>query len=213
RAVRPVGAPKEIPVNVRLLAATNRDIDEDVKEGIFRQDLYYRINVIRVELPPLRERREDIPALAETFIRRFSAEMAKDLRGLTPDAFRVLVNFDYPGNVRQLENILERAATLAGSSMIGLGDLPEELSGLAGGTRAQLLSLPEEGCRLDEVLTEVERRLLVEALERTAGVRTQAAKLLGISFRSLRYRLEKQSLGGPFDESETPDDEAPDDPE
>jgi|SRR5690606_23443244 len=145
--------------------------------------------------------------LAESFIRRFSAEMGKDLRGLTPDAFRALLDYDYPGNVRQLENILERAATLAGSSMIGLGDLPEELSGLAGGTTVQLLSLPEAGCRLDEVLTEVERRLLVEALERTGGVRTQAAKLLGISFRSLRYRLEKQSLGGVFDDGETSDDE------
>lgn len=194
RSVRPVGASKEIAVNVRLLAATNRDMEEDVKAGIFRQDLYYRINVIRVELPPLRERRDDIPALAESFIRRFAAEMGKELRGFTPDALRALMSYEFPGNVRELENVLERAATLAGSSVIGLGDLPQDLSGLAGSTGAQLLQLPDEGCRLEEVLTEVERRFLLEALDRTNGVRTQAAKLLGISFRSLRYRLEKQSL-------------------
>ncbi len=196
KSVRPVGAPKELPVDVRVLAATNRDIEEDVKAGSFRQDLYYRINVIRVELPPLRDRRDDIPGLAEAFIRRFSAEMGKELKGFTPDAFRVLMNHDFPGNVRELENVLERAATLAGSPIIGLGDLPPELSGLAGSTTPHLLELPEEGCRLDEVLDEVERRLVIAALERAGGVRTQAAKLLGISFRSLRYRLEKQHLDG-----------------
>jgi two-component system response regulator PilR (NtrC family) len=194
RSVRPVGAPKEIPVNVRVLAATNRDIEEDVKEGSFRQDLYYRINVIRVELPPLRDRRDDIPALADGFIRRFALEMGKELRGFTPDALRALMSYEFPGNVRELENVLERAATLAGSAIIGLGDLPPDLSGLAGSPGEQLIQLPEEGCRLEEVLTEVERRFLLEALDRTNGVRTQAAKLLGISFRSLRYRLQKQSL-------------------
>ncbi len=194
KSVRPVGAAKEIPVDMRLLAATNRDIEEEVKNGNFRQDLYYRINVIRVELPPLRDRRDDIPLLADSFVARFSAEMGKELRGFTPDAMRAILAYDFPGNVRELENMLERAATLAGSAMIGLGDLPEVLSGLAGRTTPALLDLPADGCRLDEVLTEVERRLLLEALQRTGGVRTQAAKLLGISFRSLRYRLEKQSL-------------------
>lgn len=204
KSVRPVGAPKELSVDVRVIAATNRDIEEDVRAGNFRQDLYYRINVIRVALPSLRERRDDIPSLAETFMRRFSAEMGKELRGFTPDAFRALMTYDFPGNVRELENVLERAATLAGSPVIGLGDFPSELSGLAGGTAPHLLHLPEEGCRLDEVLNEVERRLVIEALDRTGGVRTQAAKLLGISFRSLRYRLEKQHLdmGDPEEEEE-----------
>jgi two-component system response regulator PilR (NtrC family) len=137
---------------------------------------------------------DDIPALAEMMIRRLAAEMGKELRGFTPDTLRALMSYGYPGNVRELENILERAATLAGSPVIGLGDLPESVSGLAGGTSPQLLTLPPEGCNLEEVLNEVERRLLVSALERTGGIRTQAAKLLGISFRSLRYRLQKQSL-------------------
>lgn len=201
RAVRPVGGTREVSIDVRVLAATNRDIERDVKQGAFRQDLYYRINVIRVELPPLRERRDDISLLADTFLRRFAAEMGKELRGFTPDALRALLRYDFPGNVRELENVLERAATLAGSSTIGLGDLPEELSGLAGGPSPSLLTLPEEGCRLEDVLNEIERRLLLEALERTGGVRTQAAKLLGISFRSFRYRLEKQSIDTHDDES------------
>jgi two-component system response regulator PilR (NtrC family) len=117
------------------------------------------------------------------------------------------MSYEFPGNVRELENVLERAVTLAGSSMIGLGDLPEDLSGLAGSTASQIIQLPIEGCKLDEVLTEVERRLLLEALERTGGVRTKAAKLLGISFRSLRYRLEKQNLGD-RDEMDVEDAEA-----
>lgn len=209
KSVRPVGAPKELSVDVRVIAATNRDIEEDVKKGNFRQDLYYRINVIRVALPALRERRDDIPSLAETFVRRFSSEMGRELRGFTPDAFRALMTYDFPGNVRELENVLERAATLAGSPVIGLGDFPPEVSGLAGSTAPRLLQLPEEGCRLDEVLNEVERRLVIEALERTGGVRTQAAKLLGISFRSLRYRLEKQQLDA-GDAGEDDDEEAED---
>src|SRR5690606_19586430 len=133
----------------------------DAKQGAFRQDLYYRINVIRVELPPLRERRDDISLLADTFLRRFAAAMGKELRGFTPDALRALLRYDFPGNVRDLETVLERAATLAGSSTIGLGALPEELSGLAGGPSPSLLTLPEEGCRLEDVLNEIERRLLL----------------------------------------------------
>jgi len=194
KAVRPVGATKETVVDVRVLAATNRDIEQDVESGKFRQDLYYRINVIRLELPPLRERLDDVPPLAEAIIRRLASEMSRELRGFTPDALRALMAYQYPGNVRELENILERAATLAGSPVIGLGDLPESVSGLVGATSPQLLTLPPDGCDLEQVLNEAERRLLLAALDRTGGVRTHAAKLLGISFRSLRYRLEKQML-------------------
>ena len=200
KKVRPVGSTKEIPVDVRVLAATNRDIESDVTADRFRQDLYYRINVIRLELPALRARREDVPVLADSFLTRFAAEHGKDVRGFTPDATRALMDYDYPGNVRELENVVERAVTLAGSSRIGLGDLPEALSGLSGAPSPRLLELPSGGCNLDEVLGEVERRLLLQALERAGGVRTQAAKLLGITFRSLRYRLEKQSLEAGSDE-------------
>ncbi|MFZ5891527.1 MAG: sigma-54-dependent transcriptional regulator [Myxococcota bacterium] len=195
RSVRPVGAAQEVPVDVRVLAATNRDIEADVAAGRFRSDLYYRLNVIRIELPPLRERREDVTLLAERFVRHFAEEMGKDIAGFTPDALRALQTYPFPGNVRELENVIERAVALAGSRVIGLGDLPTELSGTAGAPTPALLALPREGVRLDEVLGEVERRLILEALDRTGGVRKRAADLLGITFRSLRYRLKKLGLG------------------
>ncbi len=195
RSIRPVGGTQELPVDVRVLAATNRDVEADVAAGKFRQDLYYRLNVIRLNLPPLRERREDISPLVERFLRRFAAEMAKDVVGLTTDALRALEQYDYPGNVRELENVIERAVALCGARVIGLGDLPRELSGQAGATSPELLTLPTSGGDLENVLNEVERRLLVEALERAGGVRKNAAKLLGVTFRSLRYRLDKHGLG------------------
>jgi len=194
RSVRPVGAAQEIPVDVRVLAATNRDVEADVASGKFRQDLYYRLNVIRLSLPPLRERREDIPLLAERFTSRFAAEMGKETAGFTADALRVLSAYAFPGNVRELENVIERAVALSATRVIGLGDLPESVSGHAGAPAQTLLDLPPAGLNLDDVLTEAERRLLIAALERTGGVRTRAAELLGISFRSLRYRLQKQGL-------------------
>jgi two-component system, NtrC family, response regulator PilR len=194
RKVKPVGSSQEVSIDVRVLAATNRDVEAEVAEGKFRQDLYYRLNVIRMELPPLRNRAEDIPALTERFVRRFAKEMSKDVRGLTADALRALERYPFPGNVRELENVIERAVALAGSRAIGLGDLPREVSGMAANTGPNLITLPEEGCNLDEVMNEVERRLMLEALERTGGVRKTAAQLLGITFRSLRYRLEKHHL-------------------
>jgi two-component system response regulator PilR (NtrC family) len=194
RKVKPVGSSQEVPVDVRVLAATNRDVEAEVAAGKFRQDLYYRLNVIRIELPPLRQRAPDIPLLTERFVQRFAREMNKDVRGLTPDALRALERYAFPGNVRELENVIERAVALAGSRAIGLGDLPREVSGMSAATGPNLVSLPEEGCNLDEVMGEVERRLLLEALERTGGVRKAAAQLLGITFRSLRYRLEKHHL-------------------
>jgi two-component system response regulator PilR (NtrC family) len=214
RAVRPVGATQETPIDVRLLAATNRDIEQAVQRGSFRQDLYYRLNVIRLVLSPLRDRREDIPLLAERFVRRFAEEMGKEVGGFTPDALRALERHAFPGNVRELENVIERAVALAAGRSIGLGDLPPEISGSAGEAAPALLSLPAQGCQLDEVMNEVERRLLLEALERSGGVRKQAAKLLGITFRSLRYRLQKHALeegAGPEsdDEDELPLDRSP----
>jgi two-component system response regulator PilR (NtrC family) len=195
RVVRPIGASEEVPVDVRILAATNRDVEADVEAGRFRQDLYYRLNVIRLTLPPLRDRREDVPLLADQFRQRFAREMGKDIVGFTPDALRAIERYDYPGNVRELENVIERAVALAGSRVIGLGDLPQAVSGHLGATEAGLLALPPEGCDLDAVLHEAERRLLISALERTGGVRKAAAKILGVTFRSLRYRLAKHGLG------------------
>jgi two-component system response regulator PilR (NtrC family) len=204
RRVRAVGGASEVPVDVRVLAATNRDVEADVRAGKFRQDLYYRLNVIRIELPPLRDRPGDVSRLAERFVRRFAAELGKDVRGLTADALRALDAYAFPGNVRELENIIERAVALASGPAIGLGDLPGAVSGLSASAAPLLAELPAEGCALDEVLNEVERRLILQALSRTGGVRKSAAKLLGVTFRSLRYRLAKHGLGsdGPDGEDE-----------
>jgi two-component system response regulator PilR (NtrC family) len=191
-----------VSVDVRMLAATNRNVEEDVRSGRFRQDLYYRLNVIRIEVPPLRERREDIRPLAEHFLARCAAEQNKDIRGLAPDAVRALEAHAFPGNVRELENIVERAVALATGQTIGLGDLPREVSGAAAQPLPSLVALPEEGCNLDDVVGEVERRLILQALERSGGVRTQAAKLLGVTLRSLRYRLQKHALDSGDDAEE-----------
>jgi two-component system response regulator PilR (NtrC family) len=194
RKVRPVGSAVEVPVDVRVLAATNRDVEAEVRQGRFRQDLYYRLNVIRIELPALRERPGDISRLAERFVKRFAGELGKDARGLTSDALRSLDTYAFPGNVRELENMMERAVALANGPSIGLGDLPAQVSGLSASPAPALAELPPGGCVLDEVLGEVERRLILQALERTGGVRKAAAKLVGVTFRSFRYRLSKHSL-------------------
>src|SRR5262249_54209073 len=194
RRVRAVGASTEVPVDVRVLAATNRDIEADVREGRFRQDLYYRLNVIRLELPPLRDRPGDVPPLAERCVRRFAAELGKDVRGLTPDAVRAVDGYAFPGNVRELENMMERAVALASGPAIGLGDLPAAVSGLSASAAPLLAELPPEGCNLDDVLNEGGRRRIPQARSGPGGVRKAAAKLLGVTFRSFRYRLAKHAL-------------------
>jgi two-component system response regulator PilR (NtrC family) len=209
RKVRPVGGDREVPVDVRVLAATNRDVEADVRQNRFRQDLYYRLNVIRIELPPLRDRPGDVPRLAERFVRRFAAELGKDVRGLAADALRALDGYAFPGNVRELENMMERAVALASGPAIGLGDLPAAVAGLSASAAPLLAELPPEGCHLDDVLNELERRLLLQALSRTGGVRKAAAKLLGVTFRSFRYRLAKHALApdGPTQEGPDGDDD------
>jgi len=194
RKVRGVGETSETSIDVRVLAATNRPVEDDVKSGKFRQDLYYRLNVIRLEMPPLRERREDIGELAGYFLDRCAREHNKSIRGLSADALRALDAYAFPGNVRELENIMERAVALASGPQIGLGDLPQEVSGAAAQPSPALVQLPEEGCNLDDVLGELERRLILQALERSGGVRTAAAKTLGVTLRSLRYRMQKHAM-------------------
>ncbi|AKV02162.1 Response regulator of zinc sigma-54-dependent two-component system [Labilithrix luteola] len=200
KKVRGVGETNETSIDVRVLGATNRPIEDDVKAAKFRQDLYYRLNVIRVEMPPLRKRREDVPELASYFLDRCSREHNKHIRGLSADALRALDAYDFPGNVRELENIIERAVALAEGSQIGLGDLPHEVSGAASQPSPSLMSLPEDGCNLDDVLGELERRLILQALDRSGGVRTSAAKTLGVTLRSLRYRMQKHAMQDDDDE-------------
>ena len=201
RTVKPVGSTSERPVDVRILAASNRELQRAIREGSFRSDLYYRLNVISVELPPLRERRADIPLLAEHFVRKYAAEAGRALRGLDAPALARLCDYDYPGNVRELENLIERAVTLVQGDEIGVAVLPELRPTTAGADALPLAALPPAGLDLDTHIGTIERALLQQALDRTEGNRSAAAQLLRMSLRSLRYRLAKYALAG---EGDTP---------
>ncbi len=193
RSVRPVGGTRDRPINVRVIAITNRDLEADVAEGRFRQDLYYRLNVIQIHVPPLRERTEDIPLLVHHFVRKFALEHGKRIEGVEPEAMKALFDYGFPGNVRELENLVERAVALTPSTTLSSEHLAPPRTG-APGAPSPAQELPPEGIDLDQALTAVERRYIEQALDRTGGVRKQAAELLGISFRSLRYRLDKLEL-------------------
>lgn len=195
RMVRPVGSSQEEDVDVRILAATNRDLTEQVKKAEFRQDLFYRLNVIHIEIPPLRERREDIPPLIDALVEKLSTENGISKVEFSKDALRLLTEYDYPGNVRELANIIERAATLSTTPTMEAGDLPDHVrrkSSSSGG--AATIDIPDSGFDLEAYLADVERGIIEQALEKTSGNRTNAAKLIGVSFRSFRYRLKKLGL-------------------
>jgi two-component system, NtrC family, response regulator PilR len=199
RKVKPVGATDEIEVDVRVIAATNRDLEADVARGAFRADLYYRLNVIEIRIPPLRHRREDVPLLAEHFLRRFSHEHGRALQ-LTQDAMRKLESYDFPGNVRELENMIERAVALSSNPTIGPSDLPDmKVSKAALDAPTEF---PPDGVDLDRLISDYERGWVTRALEQSGGVRKRAAVLLGISFRSLRYRLVKLGIDKGSDDDE-----------
>ncbi len=192
RRVKVVGGNEEIPIDVRVIAATNRDLEAEVARGAFRADLYYRLNVVEVRLPPLRQRREDIPLLAEHFLHKFGDEQGRSSK-LTTEALRRLEGYDFPGNVRELENVIERAVALSSTALIGTGDLPEVKS-TKPVTPEMPASFPPEGVDLERLLGDFERSWVTLALEHTGGVRKKAATLLGVSFRSLRYRLVKLGI-------------------
>ena len=198
RKVKAVGDLRETPVDVRVIAATNRDLREEVRAGNFREDLYYRLNVISIELPPLRERPSDIPLLAHHFLRKYAEEFQKPLRDIDPEAMRMLIRYPYSGNVRELENLIERAVALEDGDRIGPLSLPGSLRLQGQGPRpvepVDSVELPESGIDLEGVVDDVERRLIGQALARTGGRKKEAARLLGITFRSLRYRLQKLDL-------------------
>jgi two-component system, NtrC family, response regulator PilR len=197
RKVKRVGGVQEKEVDVRVVAATNRDLETEVEKGTFRQDLFYRLNVIQLRLPPLRERREDIPILVDHFVRKLAAEHGRQITGVDPDAMSALMGHSFPGNVRELENLIERAVTLAPGDRISSDTLPT-LNALssAGARLGPASELPEEGLDLEKVVEDFERGILIKALERTRGNRTEAARLLGVTFRSLRYRLSKLGITG-----------------
>ncbi len=189
---RRVGGTKDIKADVRVLAATNRHLEDAVAEGSFREDLYYRFNVIRVDLPPLRQRREDIPVMIDFFWERFTGQQGVKV---AEDAMRRLIDYHWPGNVRELENVIERATILGRENEITLDCLPPNLITGMSSSVTPLTDIPETGMDLDAYLGEIEKEILLKALARTGGVRKTAASLLGITFRSIRYRLSKFGLG------------------
>jgi two-component system response regulator PilR (NtrC family) len=198
--VRPIGSTDETDVDVRVIAATNKDFEKEITEGRFREDLYYRLSVIPIHLPPLRERRDDIPLLAREFLGRFAKSMSKNIEGIEPEAMRRLEVYDWPGNVRELENTIERAVALEAGRRISSDALPDKIrnhhqeSIPGGGHNGNGPALPEDGLNLEEHIQKIERSYLLAALERSGGVRTQAANILKMSYRSFRHYAKKYGV-------------------
>ena len=190
RQVRRVGDTRDVKVDVRLIAASNRDLGKAVADGVLREDLFYRLNVIPIHLPPLRDRREDIPLLVAHFIKKLAREVGREVRSVTPEAVAVLEQYHWPGNIRELENVVERALVLGSSDMLVVDALPASVRQPR--DRDELpVELPTEGLDLEATLDRIERRYIQLALDRVGGVQTRAAELLRVSFRQFRYKLQK----------------------
>jgi two-component system response regulator PilR (NtrC family) len=202
KTLRRVGGNQDQRVDVRIVAATNRDLAAEAQAGRFREDLYYRLNVIQIGLPPLRERMEDVPLLVQHFLDKYRRELGKDVSSLSPAAMEKILGHAFPGNVRELENLIERAVALARGPVIDVDVLPGAVLERSAAARAPAPN--GSAANLDEILASYERGLLADALQRAGGVKKRAARLLGISFRSFRYRLEKLGLDEP-DGSGDPD--------
>jgi DNA-binding NtrC family response regulator len=194
RKIRRVGGSHEIPVDVRVVAATNRDLRAMVADGRFRDDLYYRINVLSLDLPPLRERRDDIPILIDFFLKKHLRNSTHTVRGLTPEVKKMMLDYSWPGNVRQLESAIERAILLCEGELITVEDLPLEVrQDTRPGSSDTGFKLPAAGIDFEEV----ERNLIMQAMDRTDYNITKSAKLLGLTFRTLQYRLDKFGIKRP----------------
>ncbi len=185
---RRVGGVTDIKVDVRIISATNKDLKKEIEAGRFREDLYYRLNVIPVHIPPLRERRDDIPILAEHFIRKYAPN-----KRLTDEALEVLKNYSWKGNVRELENVIERICLLTGSEEITIKDLPPEIV-MDAKERPHMPELTPSGINLDKLVEDIEKQYILKALKMARNTKSDAAKLLGLSFRSFRYRLKKYNI-------------------
>ncbi|MFZ5864114.1 MAG: sigma-54-dependent transcriptional regulator [Nitrospirota bacterium] len=189
---RRVGGTRDLKSDVRIVAATNRDLEKAIAEGRFREDLYYRLDVIPIRLPPLRERPEDIPLLVDAFLRKLAGEMGKTLMRIEPDAVALLGKQEWRGNVRELENVMERIVALASGGTIGADQVRDCLPRSA--EDAVAMTLPAKGLDLEGVMATIEKDLLLKALQRASGVKKDAAGLLGLDFRSFRYRLSKYGI-------------------
>ena len=198
--VRPIGSTEESDVDVRVIAATNKNLEEEIAEGRFREDLFYRLSVIPIHVPPLRERREDIPLLAREFLERFSKSMSKKVDGIEPEAMRRLEVYDWPGNVRELENTIERAVALESCQRISVESVPDRIRNYYQAAvphaahNGNGIVLPEGGLNLEDHISKIERSYLLAALERSGGVRTRAADLLKMTYRSFRHYAKKYEV-------------------
>src|SRR6202521_6060171 len=196
--VRPIGSTEESDVDVRIIAATNKDFEKEIAAGRFREDLYYRLSVIPIQLPSLRERKEHIPLLARHFLEKFRKVMEKPIEGFSPEAMTRLESYDWPGNVRELENTMERAVALESGREISLKVLPDRIAGYSGSSMVapdgQAAGFPVDGLDFEKEIAAAERRYLHAALEKAGGVRTRASELLKISYRSFRHYAKKHNL-------------------
>ncbi len=197
RIIRRVGATDDMKVEVRIIAATNRNLEDMVSKGSFRQDLFYRLNVINIRTPALRERSDDIPLLANFFLRKYNEKLNKAISTISTEAMDILKKYNYPGNVRELENMIERTVALEAGSTILPESLPPMVNTTSGRKMASSneIEIGDEGLDLDKVMGQIEKELLVKAIHSAGGIKKKAAKLLHISFRSMRYRIEKYNLG------------------
>ena len=202
KKVRKVGGHEEESVDARIIAATNQNLEALIEAGEFREDLFYRINVIPIDIPPLRHRREDIPLLVDFFIKKYAEAMGLGTYRLEQDAMQVLESYRWPGNVRELENVIERALALATTQVISIKDIPAHLTAPSR-RRGSEVELPMDGMDIEVHLENIRRALMSQALDRTEGVQTKAAELLGISFRSFRYYAKKVGLTGNGETSTT----------
>ena len=194
KIIKRVGGNQEIKIDVRIVAATNKDLKKAIAEGAFREDLFYRLDVIPIEMPPLRERKEDISLLIEHFLSKFNRILGGEVKSTSPDAMERLVNHSWKGNVRELENVIERAVTLGSGPVIDLKIIEECLQRTIPYKTRISVDIPLDGIDLEGLLTEIEKDLLLKALDKARGVKKDAAELLRLDFRSFRYRLAKYNL-------------------
>jgi two-component system response regulator PilR (NtrC family) len=194
RRFRRLGGLEEVEADIRIIAATNQDPSKMVADGKFREDLFYRINVIPIHLPPLRERQEDIPLLAEHFLVKYRTQMEKQITGISGDAMQYLIPYDWPGNIRELENVIEHAVALEQARVILPDSLPEAIRCRTPKSAAEVVGLPDSGFDLEEHVQGIERDYIAEALQKAGGVQVRAAELLGMTFRSFRYYAKKYNL-------------------
>lgn len=198
KRIRRVGGNEEIPVDFRLLAATNRILQDEVKKGGFREDLFYRINVVPIELPPLRERREDILPLIRFFSEKFAKQCGEELKELSPDVLSCLDHYPWPGNVRELENTIERIVALTPGTIVNISNLPDHIANAEEVSSKQEVHIPPDGIDLESVLDDLRFQYMKESLEKTNGVQSKSCELLGMSFRSFRYYMGKGKELGYF---------------